>query len=148
MFLSFENPTAWALFPASSKMCHDLLTRGSRKLMKISLKYWKNSTWDQGVHLSKTYWQVKWLCGTVLFFSRSWKCLEQLINNYSSSTNGLWANSPWSRRPNGLLTQFHNIYIFDKKILSKLKSRDEIIRWFASLHSRRMELANILSLMT
>ena len=37
--LSFENPTAWAQFPASSKMCHDLLTRGSRKLMKISLKY-------------------------------------------------------------------------------------------------------------
>ena len=29
----------------------------------------------------------------------------RLINNYSSSPNGLWVNSPWVRRPNGLLTQ-------------------------------------------
>ena len=28
-----------------------------------------------------------------------------IINNYSSSPNGLWVNSPWGRRPNGLLTQ-------------------------------------------
>ena len=28
-----------------------------------------------------------------------------LINNYSSSPNGLWLNSPWGRRPNGLLSQ-------------------------------------------
>ena len=27
-----------------------------------------------------------------------------LINNYSSSLNGLWVNSPWGRRANGLLT--------------------------------------------
>ena len=39
---------------------------------------------------------------------------------------------------------FHNKYIFIKKA-SKLKSRDEIIRQFSSLHLRRMELANILS---
>ena len=36
---------------------------------------------------------------------------------------------------------FHNKYIFnDNKILSKLKLRDEIIRRFARLHPRRMEL--------
>ena len=29
----------------------------------------------------------------------------RLINNYSSSPNGLWVNSPWGQRPNGLLTQ-------------------------------------------
>ena len=29
----------------------------------------------------------------------------QIINNYSSSPNGLWVNSPWGRRPNGLLIQ-------------------------------------------
>ena len=28
-----------------------------------------------------------------------------LFNNYSSSPNGLWVNSPRGRRPNGLLTQ-------------------------------------------
>ena len=28
-----------------------------------------------------------------------------LFNNYSSSPNGLWVNSPWGRRPNRLLTQ-------------------------------------------
>ena len=39
---------------------------------------------------------------------------------------------------------FHNKYIFDKR-LSTLKSRDEIIRRFARLHPRRMELANIVS---
>ena len=36
---------------------------------------------------------------------------------------------------------FHNKYIFNNnKILSKLKLRDEIIRRFARLHPRRMEL--------
>ena len=29
----------------------------------------------------------------------------ELINNYSSSPTGLWVNSSWGRRPNGLLTQ-------------------------------------------
>ena len=37
-----------------------------------------------------------------------WSCSEilgiKLINNYSSSLNGLWVNSPWGWRPNGLLT--------------------------------------------
>ena len=36
------------------------------------------------------------------------KCHSQcaiVINNYSSSPNGLWANSPWRQRPNELLTQ-------------------------------------------
>ena len=28
-----------------------------------------------------------------------------VFNNYSSSPNGLWINSPWGWRPNGLLTQ-------------------------------------------
>ena len=38
-------------------------------------------------------------------------CIIQMMsqtnkfNNYSSSPNGLWVNSPWGRRPNGLLTQ-------------------------------------------
>ena len=27
-----------------------------------------------------------------------------VFNNYSSSPNGLWVNSPWGQRPNGLLT--------------------------------------------
>ena len=31
--------------------------------------------------------------------------LTQLFNNYSSSPNELWVNSPWGRRPNGLLTE-------------------------------------------
>ena len=30
---------------------------------------------------------------------------RELFNNYSSSLNGLWVNSSWGRRPNGLLTQ-------------------------------------------
>ena len=30
---------------------------------------------------------------------------RRLFNNYSSSPNGLWVNSPWSRRPNWLLIQ-------------------------------------------
>ena len=30
---------------------------------------------------------------------------KEIINNYSSSPNELWVNSPWGRRPNGLLTQ-------------------------------------------
>ena len=30
-----------------------------------------------------------------------------IMNNYSSSLNGLWVNNPWGRRPNGLLTQSH-----------------------------------------
>ena len=30
---------------------------------------------------------------------------NNIINNYSSSPNGLWVNSPWGRGPNGLLTQ-------------------------------------------
>ena len=28
-----------------------------------------------------------------------------IFNNYSSSPNGTWVNSPWGWRPNGLLTQ-------------------------------------------
>ena len=28
-----------------------------------------------------------------------------IFNNYPSSPNGLWVNSPWGRRPHGLLTQ-------------------------------------------
>ena len=28
-----------------------------------------------------------------------------IFKNYSSSPNGLWVNSPWGQRPNGLLTQ-------------------------------------------
>ena len=31
--------------------------------------------------------------------------IDGIINNYSSSSNGLWVNSPWGRRPNWLLTQ-------------------------------------------
>ena len=31
--------------------------------------------------------------------------VQIIINNYSSSPNGLWLNSPWGRRLNGLLTQ-------------------------------------------
>ena len=30
---------------------------------------------------------------------------QRIFNTYSSSPNGLWVNSPWGRRPNGLLTQ-------------------------------------------
>ena len=41
--------------------------------------------------------------------------------------------------------RFFIINIFSIKKASKLKSRDEIIRQFSSLHLRRMELANILS---
>ena len=29
----------------------------------------------------------------------------RIFNNYSSSPNGPWVNSPWGRRPSGLLTQ-------------------------------------------
>ena len=29
-----------------------------------------------------------------------------IFNNYSLSPNGLWVNSPWRRRPNGLLTSW------------------------------------------
>ena len=32
-----------------------------------------------------------------------WRCLNFLFNNYSSRPNGLWVNSPWGRRPNGLV---------------------------------------------
>ena len=31
--------------------------------------------------------------------------IDGIINNYSSSPNGLWVNSPWGRRPNWLMTQ-------------------------------------------
>ena len=64
MLLSFANLTAWVQFLASSKICFDLLTSGSRKLMKISLN-WENSFRTKGVHLSQTYRQVKLYCGTV-----------------------------------------------------------------------------------
>ena len=36
--------------------------------------------------------------------SRNVVCFLRLFNNYSLSPNGLWVNSPWGRRPNGLLT--------------------------------------------
>ena len=37
--------------------------------------------------------------------TRSYATRLLIINNYSSSLNGLWVNSPWGRRPNLLLTQ-------------------------------------------
>ena len=33
-----------------------------------------------------------------------WGHATRLVNNYSTSPNGLWVNSPWGRRPNGPLT--------------------------------------------
>ena len=54
MLLSFANLTAWVQFVASSKICFDLLTSGSRKLMKSSID-WENSIRNQGVNLSQTY---------------------------------------------------------------------------------------------
>ena len=37
--------------------------------------------------------------------------LESMVfNNYSSSPNGLWVNSPWGRRPSRLLTQSSNCF--------------------------------------
>ena len=54
MLLSFANLTAWVQFLASSKICVDLLSSGSRKLMKNSLD-WENSIRNQGVHLWPTY---------------------------------------------------------------------------------------------
>ena len=37
--------------------------------------------------------------------SIDWASTVAVINNYSSSPNGLWVSSPWGWRPNGLLTQ-------------------------------------------
>ena len=47
-------------------------------------------------------WIVCTSCNTVKINSIS---QGYNINNYSSSPNGLWLNSPWGRRLNGLLTQ-------------------------------------------
>ena len=39
------------------------------------------------------------------FFSSPFSDFRRLLNNYSSSPNGLRVNNPWGRRPNGPLTQ-------------------------------------------
>ena len=45
--------------------------------------------------------------------------MTQLINNYSSTLNGLWVNSPW--QPHGLLTQscFSKIQLVGQKYWDK-----------------------------
>ena len=45
------------------------------------------------------------LCDPMRFEVNCAKSHHRIINNYSSSPNGLWVNSPRGRRPSGLLTQ-------------------------------------------
>ena len=77
---------------------------------------------------------------------------QHLFNNYSSSPNGLWVNSPLGQRPDGLLTQrlwgreefncFSKIQLVGQKYQDKttLASKTRFSRHCFGFQSRRFSL--------
>ena len=82
---------------------------------------WENRAWYQVSSLSNFSGSLLGFFAFIVFlfvmglrfpsFRRSRNFLlllsgsSQIFNSYSSSSNGLWVNSPWDRRPNGSLTR-------------------------------------------
>ena len=59
------------------------------------------------IHLKQfAFISGRWLMSCSEISAKNGMCFNcKLFNNYSSSLNELWINSPWGRRRNGLLTQ-------------------------------------------
>ena len=86
--------------------------RRSRKIAKkyYSLNWIKETGLPIGLTNDAFFSIYSYLC--VFFGGKMTRTEKQtflspgniILNNYSSSLNGFWVNSPWRRRPNGLLT--------------------------------------------
>ena len=100
---------------ANEKSGYYPLINQGKTIMKLEVKKHFRHSIELLIHRSSyTTLKVFFLNGRSYFFvkpclafsKRFFSSNKRLFNNYSSSPNGLWVtNSPWGRRPNGLLTQ-------------------------------------------
>ena len=114
----FDNPICMQTF--SEFLCqHKIEATSSLFLEHLTtnqkLTYWPASVW-KSKHKNLNMYTYSWfvifgnifyaVIATLLFARSHDVCMDdwRVLNNYSSSPNGFWVNSPWGRRPNGLLT--------------------------------------------